>query len=169
MLAGHVCGLYTSDDGRTRQAADFLADGLEAGSVCFLAAQPDVRERVFTRLARQRPFLQRDLDAGRLVAFEYAERAAAQLELWATQWDAAMRGGGHSLPVVGDVSGAPIARQGSFDAVLEYETAYEKLSRRFPVATACLYDARIHSGLETARLLGVHPDLFRHPVAHLLS
>ena len=168
-LASHVCGLYTSDNGRTRQAADLLAHGLEAGSACFLAAQPDVRERVFTRLARQRPSLQRDLDVGRMVGFAYAASAAAQLELWETQWDAAVRGGAHSLRVIGDVSGAPIARQGSFDAVLEYETEYEKLSQRFPLATACLYDARLHSGLETARLLGVHPDLFRHPVTHLLS
>src|SRR5712671_6988625 len=51
--AGHVCGLYTSDTGRTRQAAGLLAQGLEAGSVCFFAARPDVREHVFTLLARQ--------------------------------------------------------------------------------------------------------------------
>jgi transcriptional repressor of dcmA and dcmR len=168
-LAGHVCGLYTSDSGRTRQVADLLADGLEAGSVCFLAAQPDVRERVFTRLARQRPSLQRDLDLGRLVAFEYFERAAAQLELWETQWDAAMRDGVRSLNVVGDVSGGRLAREGSFDQVLEYETEYGKMSRRFPVATMCLYDARLYSGLETARLLGIHPDLFRQPVTHLVG
>src|SRR5882672_10420537 len=40
-LASHVCGLYTSDSGRTRQAAEQLAHGLEASSVCFFAAQPD--------------------------------------------------------------------------------------------------------------------------------
>jgi len=168
-LAGHICGLYTSDKGRTRQAADLLAQGLEAGSVCFLAAQPNVRERVLIWLARQRPSLQRDLDGGRVVGFEYAASGAAQLQRWETQWDAALRGGVHSLRVVGDVSGAPIARQGNFDAVLEYETEYEKLSQRYPLATACLYDARIHSGLDTARLLRVHPDLFRQPVAHLVS
>lgn len=167
--ASHVCGLYTSDLARTRQAADLLAAGLDAGSVCFFAAQPDVRERVFTRLALRRPSLQRDLDGGRLVVLEYAELVAAQLDLWETQWDAAMRGGGQSLRVVGDVSGGSLAWQGRFDEVLEYETEYEKLSQRFPVATACLYDARLYSGLETARLLQVHPDLFRHPVTHLLS
>src|SRR6185295_10691869 len=49
----HVCGLYMSDIARTRQAADVLATGLDAGKVCFLAAQPDVRESVLARLALQ--------------------------------------------------------------------------------------------------------------------
>jgi len=168
-LAGHICGLYTSDTGRTRQAAELLAQGLEAGSACFFAAQPDVRERVFTQLARQRPSLQRDFDAGRLVGFEYADLVAAQLERWEAHWDAALRRGVHSLGVVGDVSGAPIARQGNFGELLAYEAAYETLSHRFPVATACLYDARLHSGLDTARMLQAHPDLSRHPVARLVS
>jgi hypothetical protein len=56
-----------------------------------------------------------------------------------------------------------------FDQVLEYEAGYERLSRRFPVTTACLYDARSYSGLETARLVQRHPDLFRHPDAHFVS
>jgi transcriptional repressor of dcmA and dcmR len=165
----HVCGLYMSDLARTRQAADLLAVGLDAGSVCFFAAQPDVRTGVLARLALRRPSLPRDLEAGRLVVLEYAEHVATQLELWETQWDAAMCGGAHSLHVVGDVSGARLARQGTFDEILEYETEYVKVSQRFPVATACLYDARIYSGLETARLLDIHPDLFRHPAAHLVS
>jgi transcriptional repressor of dcmA and dcmR len=165
----HVCGLYTSDLARTRQVADLLAGGLDAGSVCFFAAQPDVRTGVLARLALRRPSLPRDLEVGRLVVLEYAENVATQLELWETQWDAAMRGGVHSLRVVGDVSGARLARQGTFDEVLEYETEYVKVSQRFPVATTCLYDARIYSGLETARLLEIHPDLFRHPAAHLVS
>jgi hypothetical protein len=37
------------------------------------------------------------------------------------------------------------------------------------VATACLYDARSHSGLEAVRLLELHPDLFRHPIADLVT
>ena len=81
----------------------------------------------------------------------------------------AMRDGARTLRVVGDVSGGSLARVGAFDQVLEYEAAYERLARRFPVATACLYDARSHSGLETARLVQRHPDLFRHPIAQFVS
>ncbi len=168
-LPSHLCGLYTSDLARTRQATDRLSDGLDAGSVCFLAAEGDVSERVLTGLARQRPTLRRDLDAGRLVVVQYAERGAAQLELWEGHWETAIRGGASSLCVVGDVSGGQLAQRSSFADVLEYEAEYEKLSQRFPLVTTCLYDARRHSGMETAALLRIHPDVFRHSVAHLVS
>lgn len=168
-LAGHLCGLYTSDLARTRQAARLLGDGLDAGSVCILAAQPDVRGRVMARLTRRRPSLQRAIDAEHLIVTEYADVATEQLTYWAKRFETATRNGARSIRVVGDVSGGRLARGKSFDQVLEYEAAYGKLSRRFPVATACLYDARAHSGLETAGVLAVHPDLFRQPVAHLVS
>jgi len=167
--ASHVCAFYASDLGRTRQAANFIGKSLDADSVCILTAQPRVRERVLARLARRRPSLQRDLQAKRLVVSKYAETAADQLEFWKTTFEAAMRDGARTLRVVGDVSGGSLARAGDFDQVLEYEAAYEKLSRRFPVATVCLYDARSHSGLETARLVQRHPDLFRHPIAQFVS
>jgi excisionase family DNA binding protein len=157
----HVCGLYMSDPARTRQAVDELAAGLDAGSACFLVTQPHVRDSVLARLALQRASLPQDLEAGRVVFIEYADDVESQLELWETQWDAAMRSGVRSLNVVGDVSGGRLAREGKFDQVLEYEAAYVKLSGRFPLATTCLYDARLYSGLEIARLLEVHPDVFR--------
>jgi len=166
---GHVCGLYTSDDGRTRQAARLLGDGLDAGSACFLSAQPEVREAVLARLARRRPSLRRLLDAERLVVTEYAAGAAEQLQYWKGRFETATRNGARSIRVVGDVSGASLAQGKDFTRVLAYEAAYERLSRRFPVATVCMYDARVHSGLETAAVLTLHPDLFRHPVANLVS
>jgi transcriptional repressor of dcmA and dcmR len=167
--AGHVCGLYTSDLARTRQAARLLGDGLDAGSVCFFAAHPDVHERVLTQLARRRRSLRQAVDGQRLILVEYGGGVAAQVAFWRTRFEAATRGGARSIRVVGDVSGGPLAGGGTFDRVLEYESAYAKLSLRFPVATVCLYDARAHSGLETAAVLAVHPDLFRHPIAHVVN
>ena len=167
--ASHVCAFYANDQGRTRQAARFIGNGLDAGSVCMLAAERRVRERVLARLARRRPALRSDLGAKRLLVSEYAETAVRQLKFWATAFEAATRDGARTLRVVGDVSGGSLARAGDFDQVLEYEAAYEKLSRRFPVTTACLYDARNHTGLETARLIQRHPDLFRRPIAHFVS
>ena len=55
--AHHVCAFYASDQARTRQAASFIGNGLDAGSVCILAAERRVRERVLARLARRRPAL----------------------------------------------------------------------------------------------------------------
>jgi transcriptional repressor of dcmA and dcmR len=167
--AGHLCGFYTSDLGRTRLAAGLLGDRLEAGWVCFLAAEPEVRERIIAQLVLRRPALQRDIDGGRLVLTEYAEVATAQLQYWDNQLSAATDAGGRSLQVVGDVSGWCLRRPNAFGEVLEYEVEYGTLARRFPVATACLYDARAHSGLETAHLLRIHADLFHHPVDRLVS
>ena len=167
--AGHLCAFYASDLGRTRQAAKLLEDGLDAGSACILTAEPRVRERVLARLGRRRPSLRRDLEAKRLLVSEYAELAATQLEFWETTFRVAMERGARALRVVGDVSGGRVGQRGSFAEVLEYEAAYGRLARRFPVATVCLYDARTLSGLQTTRLLQRHPDLFRHPIAHLVS
>ena len=167
--ASHVCAFYESNPGRARQAASLVGDGLEAGSVCILAAERRVSEQVLARLARRRPALRRDLEAKRLLVSQYAETAARQLKFWETTFAAATRGGAGTVRVVGDVSGGSLARERDFDEVLEYEAAYETLSRRFPVTTACLYDARSHSGLETARLIQHHPQLFRHLLARFLS
>lgn len=158
---GHLCGFYTTDAALVRHAARLLSDGLARGSVCLLAAEPDVRKRVLAQLARG--------EAERIVVTAYAIRAALQLKYWRTQFAAAMRTGAPSIQVVGDVSGGRLARGATWDDVLAYEAAYGKLSREFPVATACLYDARTHSGLETTGVLALHPDLFRHPVARFVS
>jgi transcriptional repressor of dcmA and dcmR len=166
---GHLCGFYTSDRARISQAARLLGDGLDAGSACIFAAQPDIRERALAQLGRRRRSLRSALDAKRLIVTEYADGARAQLAYWETEFAAATGSGAGSIRVVADVSGGRLVRAGNFDRVLEYEAAYARLARRFPVATMCLYDARAHSGLETAGVLAVHPDLFRHPVAHLVS
>ena len=163
LATGHLCGLYTSDLSRTRQAAHFLAAGLHTGSACFLAAEPDVRDRVRALLERQWPSARHDIAAGRLVFSDYADSAAAQLEYWETRFVAATRVGAHSLRVVGDVSGGELGRGAAFDEVLEYEAEYGRsLAPRFRVATLCLYDARGLSGVEAARLLQVHGDVFRY-------
>jgi transcriptional repressor of dcmA and dcmR len=166
----HFCGLYTSDLTRTRQAAQFLADGLHARSTCFLAAAPEVRDRVRALLEHQQPSLRHDMAAARLVFSDYADSAAAQLEFWETRFVAATRAGARSLRVVGDVSGGQLGRSSAFDEVLEYEAEYGRsLAARFPVATLCLYDARRLSGVETARLLQVHADVFRYTAERSLA
>jgi len=166
----HLCGLYASPLARANQAAAFLADGLDAGSVCFLVAMPDVRRRILARLARGRPGLQGDIAAGRLVLSQYAAVASGQLRFWHTRLTAATSAGARSLRVVGDVSGGRLARRGAFREVLEYEAAYERLvARRFPVVTLCQYDARHLSGLQASQVLQRHGDALRYPVERLVS
>src|SRR2546429_6996471 len=78
--AGHLCGLYTSGAARERQAAAFLAKGLEAGGTCFLAAEPTVRERVLARLARDWPAAPAPARTGRLGGSRYPPLPPPQLE-----------------------------------------------------------------------------------------
>src|SRR5437660_10329641 len=66
-VPGHLCGLYTSVAARERRAAAFLAEGLEAGSTCFLAAEPTVREGVLARGARDWPTARAGARSERLV------------------------------------------------------------------------------------------------------
>jgi len=89
-----------SDQALTRQAASLIANGLDAGSVCMLAAERRVRERVLTRLARRRAALRSDLGVKRLLVSEYAKTAASQLKFWATAFAAATRAGARTLHVV---------------------------------------------------------------------
>ena len=71
---------------------------------------------------------------------------------------------------MGDVSSGRLCQQNTFKDVLEYELDYDRtIARRFAVATLCLYDARLLSGVETSGLFRCHGDAFRYPVERLLS
>ncbi len=160
----HICGFYSTDAARAGLAADFLARGLANGSTCLLLAAPKVRAAVLTRLEGQGAEATR---TGRLETAVYASVLTAQLQLWEERFDAALGRGATSLWVVGDVSGGRLGR-GAFPQVLKYEHAYDSLAHRYPVTTLCLYDARRVSGVESARMLHIHPDLFHEPVATLV-
>lgn len=153
----HMCGFYSTDSARAGLAADFLAQGLASGSTCLLVAEPKVRTAVLTRLKGQR-----------VEEAAYASVATAQMQLWEERFGAALRRGATSLWVVGDVSGGRLGRRAPFPQVLKYERAYDSLSHRYPVTTLCLYDARRMTGVESARMLHAHPDLFHDPVETLL-
>jgi len=168
--SGHLCGFYLSDAARTHVAARFLADALRTGGVSVLAAESGVGDRILAQLERQWPSVRRDIQSGRLVVSRYAATVAAQMESWHQRFAGTRGTTTGPLHVVGDVSGGRLARRGGFADVLEYEREYDRaVARRFAVDTLCLYDARTLSGVETAELLGLHGDGFRHPVEHLVG
>ncbi len=166
----HLCGLYASAQSRAKLAADFLADGLQARSVNYLAAAPDARDQIVADLERRRPSLKADIEAGRLVLLAYpdVDEAQAYHDHWDGMFSAARRSGADSLRTVGDVSGGPALRL-ACDEVLEYERLYSELAQRFRVATLCLYDVRHASGLDVLDVLQCHHDFFPHPVDRLIS
>lgn len=144
----HLCGFYTSDLTRARDAAALLAAAPRTAGRMFLVAKAPVRRAVMSTLGREQ--------LSRLVVAEYQRSVAAQVRYWREQMDRALREGVAHLTVVGDVSGGalgslPVAQ------VLDYEGEYDRsIARRYPVTTLCLYDARSLSGLEVAGLLQRH-------------
>jgi transcriptional repressor of dcmA and dcmR len=163
----HTCALYETDEGRDKQAVEFLGDGLRLGSACYLVAAPESRASVLRYLARSRPAFQQDIDAGRLVLTEYAASAQAQYDAVISSLAPALERGVHSLRVVGDVVDF---REKTSDAeLLNYESNWDAyVSRRLPVITLCMYDVRAFTGLAILGALKGHLDTFRYPTERYL-
>ena len=167
-LGVHLCALFASEAGRTRQAIGFLEDGLRPGTVCFYMSSPASRRDVLAHLKKTRPSLPADIAAGRLVLAEYISSPAGQLEYWDTRMRAAMGAGVNSFRVVGDLRG--FDPEGSDEGLSEYEAGYEELiAKRFPVVTLCQYDVRHFPGVTILNTLRLHRDNFRYPADRFLG
>jgi hypothetical protein len=71
------------------------------------------------------------------------------------------------LRLVGDVWG--IAKNLTRDDLVEFEEAYDQVSRRLPLVSLCLYDVRRFSSLDALTALGGHGDGFRYPVERWIA
>ena len=167
---GHVCGVYTSDQARTRQMVRFLADGLRESSDCFLGASPEASRRIVAELGRIVPTLKADMKAERLVLLRYEKTVVGQLEMLTARLQTALQRGARSVRMAGDVSGGALARHNTFDGLLEYETEVDRFCRRNSnVAILCLYDARTLTGVELAQTFQAHGDTFKVSVEQLIG
>jgi transcriptional repressor of dcmA and dcmR len=162
----HLCGLYTSDEGRATQAAAFIADGLRLGSACFVMATAAVRDDILAHLARSHPELPAVVDGDLLGITEYAGSSRAQLQELETRYRAALDAGAHSLRVVTDAWF--VAEWLTRKELIEFEARYDQLSRRYPILTLCLYDLRRFGGMDVVDALKGHADMFRFPTELLL-
>ena len=163
----HLCGFYSTNKGRAKLAVSFLAGGLVPGSVCYLVADRAVQREILARLGMDQAALQREIAAGRLVLVEHAATRQAQQKNFEQLFMTAIAGGAHSLRLVGDVWG--VARKLTRDDLVEFEEAYDQVSRRLPLVSLCLYDVRRFSSLDTLRALRGHGDGFRHPVERWIA
>jgi len=151
----HFCELYTSDLERVRAAAAFLRVGLQSDALCLFAAAEPVQREVIAQLEQDRPAVQTDLEAGRLIAAEYHASGSAQLAYWRGRIQTALTSGVSRVYVAGDLSAG--FSELPFAATLAYEAEYGRsIARAFPVITLCQYDARRISGLDAAGLLETH-------------
>jgi hypothetical protein len=167
-LGSHLCGLYASDIGCVTLAVPFLQAGLDEGSVCLLAGPLVTRRRILDSLRKQRPALQADIDAGRLIESDYHAETRAQNNYWRQMLDEQIVRGAESFRIVGDVWG--MRSKATEAAVGEYEADFDRLiARNYPVRTLCTYDARKFSGVEVLSALKGHRDIFRHPLERALA
>jgi len=163
----HLCGFYSTDKGRTKLAVAFLSGGLFPGAVCYLVADRVVHRQILAQLGMDQAALQREIAAGRLVLVEHAATRQAQQRNFEKLFVAAVAGGAHSLRFVGDVWG--VARNLTRDDLVEFEQAFDRMLRGFPLVSLCLYDARRFSSLDTLRALHGHGDGFRYPVERWIA
>ena len=162
----HLCGLYGTGEGRSTQAAAFLAEGLRLGSTCFVTAAPAVRDDILAHLARSHPDLAAGLDARLPGLTESAGSSRAQLQEFESRYRAALEAGARSLRMVADVW--LVAEWLTRKELIEYEAGYEKMNQHYPIVTLCLYDVRRFGGLDVVAALKGHADMFRFPTEMLL-
>jgi transcriptional repressor of dcmA and dcmR len=166
-FGSHLCGFYSTNKGRAKLAVSFLAGGLVPGAVCYLVADRAVQREILAQLGMDQAALEKEMTAGRLVLVEHAATWKAQQKNFERLFMTAIAGGAHSLRLVGDVWG--IAKNLTRDDLVEFEEAYDQVSRRLPLVSLCLYDVRRFSSLDALTALRGHGDGFRYPVERWIA
>jgi excisionase family DNA binding protein len=165
---GHLCGLFANDLGRATLAVRFILDGLQEGSMVYVAASERAIKSLSRYLKDKRPSLDRDLSDGMLFFSEYQKGPRAQIKEFEAHLNMAARAGTQSFRVFGDTW--EMRRQLSAERFAEYEATYDQLIvRRFPVVTLCAYDVRRFSGVDVLDALKTHRDTFRYPLERALA
>jgi transcriptional repressor of dcmA and dcmR len=165
---GHLLGLYGSDGGRTDLAASFFAEAFLERRACFFVASPEAHDAVSHRLRERHPIAKSRIDAGDLVSLEFVGSVAGQIDEIEARIERALRRGATSCCLVGDAAG--VKRSAKIDGLIDYEACYDqRVSRRRPIVTLCLYDVRAFSTTELLGALKLHPDTFRHSIDRLFA
>ncbi len=162
----HLCGLYSTDEGRTAQAAAFLAEGLRLGATCILMAAPSARDDILAELSRAHPDLPAGIHDHLQMITEYAGSSRAQLREFESRYRAALDAGARSLRMVADTW--LVAQRMTRKELIEFEAAYERMSQPYPIVTLCLYDVRMFGSMDVLAALKGHADMFRFPAKTLL-
>jgi transcriptional repressor of dcmA and dcmR len=164
----HFATFYSSDAGRLRVSLPFLRDGLLAGQPCFLVASPTLRDEYFEALRGEGDVdLQAAIESGALVTLTGVGTSAGEaVTAWEEKLWRAVSRGAVAIRVVGEMAtydGFPSTRH-----MLDYEVAYDSLSRRLPLMTLCQYDVRKFDGPTIMGALQAHPDLYARRIADFL-
>jgi transcriptional repressor of dcmA and dcmR len=164
----HLCGFYTSDASAVRLASGFLSDALDTGTACVVMGGRSLHGKLRHRLRRFRRNVNAEVDAGRLLFFEYADSVPEQFAALESRLNGALRQGARAIRLVGDM--ANFALKVSQEELREYERGFtSRIARRFPLVTLCLYDARRFTSLDVVEALRVHPDLLDYPADRVID
>jgi len=164
----HLSGFFASDLGLITLSVRFILDGLQEGSMVYVAASERSNKRIARYLKDRRPALQRDIDDGRLLFCQYKKGPKAQIRDFELALRKAAASGIQSFRVFGDTW--EMRRKVSAEKFAEYEALYDQaIARRYPVVTLCAYDARRFSGTGVLDALKTHRDTFRYPLEKALA
>lgn len=165
----HVCSIYENDLGRVKLAVPFLAEGLNAGELCFLVAAKDAKDIILERLDSERPSLRDEIAQGRFVVLEGAKSGAAMYDYFKNTFAEETRSSSRRMRVVGDMAWA-VEKELGIDELIDFELRYNLfLAHQFPVASLCQYDARKFSGVAVLDALKCHEDTFNYPLGRFLN
>jgi excisionase family DNA binding protein len=164
----HFATFYDSDGGRLRLSLPFLRDGLLAGHRCFLVASQTLVDEYLQALSHEKGVdPEAAVDSGALVLRAGAGSSSREAVAgWEQLWWQALGGGAGAIRVVGEM--ASYVGFSSAQEMLDYEVAYDSLSRRFPVMTLCQYDVRHFDGRTVTGAIEAHPDLFSRRIADFI-
>lgn len=160
-LHSHLATFYSSNEGRLRLTIPFFREGIMYGQPCFLVAEGDVLKAYLEALRGQDGV---DLDqAVREQRFTTApgpgSTADGAMRFWEEILTGALATGPTLLRVVGEMSSA---RKG-FDSdsqMIEFEVAFNTITKRLPTVALCQYDVREFDGETVFKAIRAHPDLY---------
>jgi len=146
----HLATLYSSDAGGLRLAVPFLAEGVRLRQPTFLVTSGTVLQRYANAL---------DLNEVNVIEQFSGRTSAKVIEQWEQRFAEALAKGPTVIRLVGEMAGVR-KRFTSETEMLDYEDAFEVMSKRYPLAAICQYDVREFDGVALLRALKAHPDLY---------
>lgn len=169
-LHSHIATFYDSDEARLRLTIPFLRDGLVSGQPCFLVADGHSLDAYLEALRGQQRI---DVDAAIsdrrfTTAPGPGNSVKGALRFWEQVLTRALAAGPTLLRVVGEMSSA---RKGfeSDDQMIDFEVAFNTITKRLPTVALCQYDVREFSGETVFKAIRAHPDLYPLGIANFLN
>ena len=159
-LHAHLGTFFNSDAGRLRLAVPFLVEGLSAGQPCFLVAEGQALDAYVAGLRNRGIDVDAATSESRLAtAPGPGESVEGALSFWEEALTGALADAPNVLRAVGDMGSA---RKGfeSDRQMIDFEVAFNSISKRLPTVILCQYDVREFDGETIFQAIRAHPDLY---------